>query len=330
MSPIYIWAMPSLPQQPDVSFVDKLKKLDWLGMFLTAGMYVCFVVAFAFGGAIWAWNDGKFIALVVLCGLFVIAFAVTQHLALFTTKLDRLFPCEFLRDPQLVLLYMAMAAGGAGLFVAVYYIPLYFLFVHGESGTMAAVRLLPFVAFYVTSMLACGYFMPRVGYHWVWYLLSGLLLTGGGVGMYTIGVDTPASHTYGFSVLLGFGLTVSQAGYAIVPGLVKPDRISEAIQFMNIAQGQSQLLGLAIASAIFQNEAFSGAQDVLGGEGYSKEQIQAAIAGSSSDVFRSVSAELRAKLLRVVVGAIQAEYIMVITAGAVITVCALFLNKKRF
>ncbi|KAM6521442.1 hypothetical protein FSOLCH5_006198 [Fusarium solani] len=127
-SPIYLFALPSLPQQPDTSFVDKLKRLDWLGITLNTGIYVCFVLAFTFGGPEWAWDDGRFITCVVLFVVFVAAFAITQYYTVFTNKIDRLFPCDFLANPQMIILYIAIACGGAGLFVAVYYIPLYFLF----------------------------------------------------------------------------------------------------------------------------------------------------------------------------------------------------------
>lgn len=330
MSPIYVFVLPSLPRQPEASPLQKLKSFDWLGITLSVGMYVSFVLAFSFGGAIWDWSDGRFIALVVLFVVFLASFAVTQYFAVFTNKKNRLFPCEFIGDLQLVLFYISISAGGAALFVATYYIPLHYLFVKGETGTEAAVRLLPFIFLYITAIMVCGYGLPRVGYHWAWFLVSGLFLTAGGAGMYTIEADTPTSHTYGFSVLLGIGLTVTQAPYALAPHMVKPDRISEVIQFLNNAQGQSQMLGLLIASAVFQSEALEGMKKALSGEGYSEEEIQGAIAGSHSEILQEMEPEMRARALDVIVHTIQHEWVMVITAGAVLTICALFVTKKRF
>ncbi|KAF7563283.1 hypothetical protein G7046_g841 [Stylonectria norvegica] len=321
---------PLCRNSPTRRFLEKMRKLDWLGIVLTCGLYVCIVLAFTFGGPIWAWSDGRFIALVVLFVVFTAALAVTQQFAVLTTKTDRLFPCDFMGNPQLILLYICMACGGASLFVATYYIPLYFLFVHGDTGTQAAVRLLPFVCFYVTSILFCGWALPRTGYHMAWYLVSGMFLTAGGAAMYTIKADSPASYTYGFSVLLGLGLTYTQAGYSVTSSIVSPDRMSDAIQFMNVAQGQSQMLGLVIASAIFQSKAFEGMKAVLQGQNFSTEEIRAAIAGSQSKVFETISPELRARCTDVIVKTISDIWIMVITAGALLIVCSLFLTKKRF
>jgi MFS family permease len=329
-TPIYLFLLPSLPRQPGTTFMQKVKSLDWLGTVLTAGLYVSFTLAFTFGGAIWDWKDGRVIALIVVFGVLTIAFGVTQYYSVFTNENDRLFPCEFICSLQLILLYVCMACGGAALFVSVYYIPLYFLFVHGDSGIQAAVRLLPFICFYVATILLCGAAMGRTGYHMVWYLVSGIFLTCGGATMYTVRADTPVTHIYGYAILLGLGMTTTQAGYAVGPLRVKPDRVAEVIQFLNISQGQSQLIGLTIASAIFQSITFSRLKTVLAGTGYPDSEIQAAIAGAKSTVLQTTTPELRAQCIDVIVQSIDYAWVLVIAAGALYTLCSCFLSRKRF
>lgn len=299
-------------------------------MVITAAMYTCFILAFTFGGAIWAWGDGRLIALAVLSAVFAVVFAVTQYYAVLTDKTSRLFACEFVGQPQLVLLYIAMACGGATQFITTYYIPLYFIFVYGDTGTEAAIRLLPFICCYVVAILTCGYAMPRLGYHILWYFASGLLMATGGIAMYTIDTNTPTSHAYGFSALLGFGLTVSQAGYGLGTRLVHSSRAPDVIQFMNIAQGQSATLGLVIASAIFQSEAFAGLQKVLSSQGFSESQIHAAIAGSRSEVLQMISPELKKQCLAKIVEAIRLNWVLVIVAGSLQIIISLFISRKRF
>jgi hypothetical protein len=313
-----------------MTFMQKLQNFDWLGITLTIGLYVSFAVAFAFGGTIWPWKSGRIIALIVVSGLLIIAFGITQYYSIFTSKNNRLFPCEFLRNPQLLLIYLCMACGGCALFVSIYYLPLFFLFVYGDNGVQAAVRLLPLVCFYVATILLCGAAMGRTGYHMVWYLLSGMFMIFGGALMYTVSADTPVANIYGYSVLLGLGMATTQAGYAVGPLLVKPDRVAEVIQFMNIAQGQSQLIGLAVASTIFQNTAYSGLKTVLAGTGYTDIEIQGAIAGARSAVLQTTTAEVRAQCIDVIVQSIQKVWIMVIAAAALYIVCSCFLTHRRF
>ncbi|KAI4161546.1 MAG: hypothetical protein L6R39_000036 [Caloplaca ligustica] len=330
MAPIYLFLLPALPREMDTTFLERLKGFDWLGIVLTAGLYVSFTVAFTFGGAIWQWDDGRVIALIIVFGVLTIAFGVTQYYSISTNETERLFPCEFLRNPQLVLLYVCMACGGAALFVSIYYIPLYFLFVNGDSGTQAAVRLLPFICFYVVTIVVCGATMGRTGYHMVWYLISGIFMTCGGATMYTVQSGTAPANIYGYGVLLGLGMATTQAGYAVGPLLVKADRVPEVIQFLNISQGSSQLIGLTIASALFQSMTYSGLKGVLDGTGYSNEDIQAAIAGARSTVLETATPELRARSIDVIVHSIDRAWILVITAGALFTLCSCFLTRRRF
>lgn len=307
-----------------------MKTMDWLGTLLTAGLYSCFTVAFSFGGVLWAYSDGRTIALIVVWVVCTIAFGVTQKYSLFTTPLDRLFPGEFLRDPQLVLLYIIMSCGGAALFVSIYYIPLFFLFVYGDSGVEAAVRLLPFICLYVATILACGAAMGRTGYHAAWFLASGLCLTAGAAAMYTVRADTPVAHIQGFCALLGLGMATSQAGYAVGNQLVRPARAAELIQFLNVSQAASQLIGLAIASAVFQTQALGGMTAVLRPLGYNTAEIEAAVAGARSDVLQRVSPEVRAQCLDIIVHAISQCWLLVVAAGAMYTLCSLFLTRSRW
>ena len=330
MSPIYLLLLPSLPRETNTTSVQRVKGLDWLGTVLTAGLYVSFTLAFTFGGATWQWTDGRVITLIVVFGFLTIAFSITQYYAILTNETDRLFPCKFVRDPQLVLLYVCMACGGAGLFVSLYYIPLYFLFVQGDSGTQAAIRILPFICFYVTTILVCGATMGRTGYHMLWYLASGIFLTCGAATMYTVHAETSARKIYGYEVLLGIGMATTQAGYAVAPRLVKAERVPEAIQFLNISQGQSQLIGLTIASAIFQTITYSGLRRVLAGTGYPDSEIQAAIAGAKSAVLETATPELRQQCLDVIVHSIGKVWVLVVAAGSLYTLCACFLTRSRF
>ncbi|AEO70845.1 uncharacterized protein THITE_122455 [Thermothielavioides terrestris NRRL 8126] len=329
-SPIYLFLLPSLPRRPGASWVDRVKSIDWLGTLLNAGVYGTFTVAFSFGGVLWAYSDGRTIALIVVWVACIVVFAVTQRYSVLTNPLDRLFPCEFLRDPQLVLLYVIMAAGGSALFVSMYYIPLYFLFVYGDTGVQAAVRLLPFVCLYVATILACGAAMGRTGYHMVWFLASGLCLTAGGACMATVTANTPPGRILGYTVLLGLGMTTSQAGYAVGNRLVAPARVAEMIQFLNVGQGSSMLIGLTVASAVFQTRAFAGLRAVLGPLGFDDAQIRAAVAGSRSDVLRSVAPDVRARCLDAIVDSIARCWFMVVAAGALYTLCSLFLSRARY
>jgi len=237
-SPVYFFVLKPFNPQPGVSRTEKVKSMDWVGTILNAGMYTAFVMAFTFGGAQWAWDDGRVIALIVVFGVLLVAFAIQQTFSLFTTPEQRLFPVDFLKKRSLVLLYIAQSASVTGLFVPVYYIPLFFAFAKGDTNIDAAVRLLPFICIMIFFVMMNGIFMPKFGYYMPWYLVSGVFLLIGGSLMYAL-VDptTSNSQVYGFTILAAIGAGVSQqAAYSVAQGKAPSDRIADAVGYINSAQ----------------------------------------------------------------------------------------------
>ena len=329
MAPLYFFILPSKPRRPGTTFVQRLKNIDWLGTLLNAGMYVSLVLFCTFGGSIWLWSDGRTIACIVAFGILLVTFAVTQIYCVWTTPEDQLFPCEMVLNRTLGLLYITMACGGSSLFVAIYYVPLYFQFVNGDTGTESAIRLLPFVCFYLATIYSCGGFMGKTGYYIYWYIASGIFLVIGSALMHTVQLHTPVANIYGYTILLALGTTTSQAGYAVAPTIVPLNRVHEALQFMNVAQGQSLLLGLTIASAIFQNRTFDNLRTIFSTLGYSDAEIRGAVAGARSMILTDASPDVREQALNIIIRVIDDIYFMIIAAGSLYVICSCFLPRKK-
>lgn len=139
--------------------------MDWAGFILSTGSLVCFVLALTFAGSTWAWDDNRTIATFVVFGVLLILTVIQQRFILFTTREARMIPPgHILKNRTQVLLNIQTAATVTNIYVPLYYIPLYFQFVHGDTAMMAAVRLLPFILILVTVNMASGYFLPRIGY----------------------------------------------------------------------------------------------------------------------------------------------------------------------
>ena len=51
-------------------------------MVLIAAVYTTYVLALTFGGAQWAWSDGRFITMATVCGALLMAFILTQFFLL--------------------------------------------------------------------------------------------------------------------------------------------------------------------------------------------------------------------------------------------------------
>lgn len=329
MAPIYVFLLPSIHPRSNVALLAKLQSLDWIGIILSCSLYTTFAMIFTFGGSIWDWANGRMITLYVVCAATCVLFSVQQSLVLFTTKEHRLFPVEFLHDRTLVLIFICTCCLASGLYITVYYLPLFFQFVGGDTGVEAAVRLLPFICFYVLCVVLNGVFMIRWGHYMPWFLASGIFTTVGGALLYTSSTSLPNANVYGYSTLVGIGMTAYQAAYSVVPTKVRGNQIAEAIQFVNVGQQGSTMIALTVGNTVYQNVAYNKLLPILVPAGYSFVDVTAAMAGARSTVLQSAPEDVRSAALNVLVEAIDDAYTLVIAAGALLVICALLMRRER-
>lgn len=166
-APVYFFFLPSVapPGSKDGSLIKRLVKMDWAGFTLSAGFLVCLVMGLTFGGDSWDWGDGRTIATFVMSGTLLGLTFIQQWFAILTTPEARMSPPNYLlKNRSQILLNIQTAATVTNIFVPLYYIPLYFQFVHGDTAIKAAVRLLPFILVLVATNMASGYLLPTIGY----------------------------------------------------------------------------------------------------------------------------------------------------------------------
>ncbi|KAK5996190.1 Efflux pump patC [Cladobotryum mycophilum] len=329
-APVYLAGLPPIHPVTGLSVMSRVKKIDFLGLFLGAGVWVSFTMAFTMAGGQWPWNDGRTITTIVVFVAVLVVFAIQQTFSLLTTPEDRSFPIHLLKSQSQVLLYIGTAANITSLFVIVYFIPIYFQFVHGDSALQAAIRLLPFVVVTVCFNLSAGHLLSKIRYYMPIFVVSGLLMTIGG-SLLTAFLDpkTPSSYIYGFSVItaVGTGLTL-QIGYAVAT-LEAPKHMGDALSLQNIAQIGSTVISLVIAGQVFQSTATRNLTRVLAGTGFTEAEIRSAIAGAQSRIFEEISGTLREQAVLAITKAMQRSFVLVCVGGGVLTISGLFMKREK-
>ncbi|KAH8886354.1 MFS general substrate transporter [Thozetella sp. PMI_491] len=330
-SPIFFFFLPPIHPVQGVSILSRIAKLDGVGLLLKAGIWVTFTLAFTMAGGQWPWNDGRTITMLVVFGVLVILYVLQQWLCLFTTKETRSFPVELLSSRTQILLYIATAANITSLFVVVYFIPIYFQFVHNDSAIMAAVRLLPYVIIACSINVASGHLLSKIKMYMPIYFVSGVFLTlGGSLLMVYLDPKTSAGTIYGLTVLVAFGTGPTiQIGYAIATINAPAKLMGDAISLQNIAQIGSTVIALVIAGQVYQSSAVENLSAVLDGRGFSQSEIIDAVAGAQSALFGQLTGELRDAAILAVTQAMQKSFSLIIVSGAVILIASLFMKREK-
>ncbi|CAG9948750.1 unnamed protein product [Clonostachys rosea f. rosea IK726] len=286
-APAYLFYLPSHHPSRGITIKARLARLDWVGFILGSGVWTSFLLALTMAGGQWPWKDGRTIATFVCFGLALVLYAVQQGVPLFVSVENQSFPVHLLRQRTQVLLYITTAAGITSLFVTVYFIPLYFQFVQGDSALVAAVRLLPFLAVCITINLLSGYFLSNIQFYMFMYIIASIFITiSGALLAVYLHPQTPTGTIYGLLVVLALGTgLVMLSGFAVTTLTVSPQDSGSGLALQSVSQIGAQVIALAIAGQVFRSTATRNLPSVMGGQGYSDADIQSIISGASSALF---------------------------------------------
>ncbi|KAL3447140.1 major facilitator superfamily domain-containing protein [Aspergillus insuetus] len=317
---------------PDIPVLQRLAKIDPVGVTLNMASPVLFAVALEFSGSIWSWDSGSTIAVWIIFGLVTIAWAVQQCLCIFTTPTERSIPLHLIKRLDVLPLWVASGCAGASYAVTLYYTPLFFSFARGHGALQQTVRILPFILVFIVVVILVGGSLPIIGRYNIIYFIAGLATISGAAAMAaTMSSTVSESQVMGLEALIGIGLGCSfQHGVGIsnVMNKAPQDRVDSAILF-NMAQMGAIAIVLSIAGSIFQNVGYSLLSDALGGRGYSEEDIRQALAGVSSVVWQSRDPDVLKSGVEAVSKVIAREFYLVVAGGAVCLVCALVMKREK-
>ncbi|KAI4155006.1 MAG: hypothetical protein L6R39_001309 [Caloplaca ligustica] len=314
LAPAYILILPDFENHPALSLMGKFKKTDWLGTIVLMGGSAFIIMAMNFGGSVFAWDSSEEIAFWIMTGVFLILMALVTYFHPFVSKEDKLYPSHFLKKFELVNLQIQLFMVSGLMF--------------GDSPLRAGVRILPFISMIVFFSLLSGALMPKFGYYMPWYTVGSILALIGSALLYTIKVDTSNSTIYGYTVLVGIGIgSYVTAGFSIVPFLVAPHDINNAIGFMAIGQVIGGNIFLSMAGCMYQNYGHSKLLPLL--TNYSAADVSGVIAGTSNPLYQSLSPELKAMVVEKITEVMSYIWAVMIAGAAINVVLGPFLGRKR-
>jgi hypothetical protein len=329
--PIHLFVFPSANPRPDLTLLQKFRKIDYLGSILNVCFWVFFILGFTFGGSAWNWNSGGVIACFTLSGVSLIVFAVQQTYCIGTTPEERIFPFEFLRHRTQYYLAASTVTAGVTFMLPLYFVPLYFEFTRGIDGIGTSVKMLPFICLSMGFMVVNGIFMPKTRVYWPWYLAAGVLqLTGASLLFANVDASTSSAKLYGYSILIGIGSCLTQvAAFTVSISKMGPQHAADVNSLFNTMQVGGFLIGLTLAGTIFENRGFHNLTSALAGSGLSPADIRQALAGFKNNNFIQSNPEFKAKAIDGIASAISDGYAVAIAAGCISTITALLMKREK-
>ena len=218
------------------------------------------------------WSDGRIIALLVLAFVLLIAFVLIQ-----------VWKPEQATVPPRIFIQRSIASGfwvsccvGAHqtLFskcaphfrwkiiitvlmpeTPVYYLPIWFQAIVGNSAVESGIHLLPMVLSLVVASILTGLLTTRIGYYTP-FLILGICLTAVGAGLLTtLSTTTSAGHWIGYQIVYGYGLGSSfQAPNMAAQTVLPRSEVSIGAALMLFAQTLAGALFVSVGQNVLDNQ----------------------------------------------------------------------------
>jgi hypothetical protein len=323
---VVIAVLKAPPAQYDrnLSAFQRLRELDLIGASLLIPAVVCLLLALQWGGNKYPWSNSRIIGLFIGFGLFTIVFVISQAILGDRATL----PPRILGQRSVAAaIGFAMFFGGA-IFLLMYYLPLYFQSVRGDSATRSGIDILPLMGGTVFSSVLVGGMVTAVGYYTP-FLIGSQILICIGLGLvttYTVNIAT--SKWIGYQILAGLG---AGAGFQIpmtaVQTVLSKDDISLGSAAVVFFQNLGGALFISVAQSVFQNGLIRGLAQ------YAPTVSPQAILGAGATEFRNVLASIGQEdqvenvILAYMTG-LRDSYRVSLSVACVAAVAACFLEWK--
>ncbi|KAJ5736908.1 DNA repair protein RAD50 [Penicillium malachiteum] len=327
-APAQLFCLPAIRPQPDKSFMERIRSLDWIGTIVFLAGATCFSMALSFGGTEYAWSSGSEIALLVMTGVLFIAFVLATIFHPGVVAENKLLPVGFMRTADLITLPIQSAIVAGAMYTSIYYVPLLFQFTKSDSALEGGVRMLPLICALVFFALLNATFMPKLGYYMPWYVFGNAAVIVGSALMFTINSKTSAAHVYGYTFLIGVGVGCFQsAGVAVASAIAAPADVNNAVSLMTIAQICGVLASLCVDGAVFQNLAISKISSVL--PGYSESDISSLTAGTSGSVYQNLTSAQQSAVVDAVSDSIRRVFLYPLAVSASGFLLSFTLSRRK-
>ncbi|KAJ1917230.1 hypothetical protein H4219_003314 [Mycoemilia scoparia] len=235
---------------PKGSLIEKIKRVDFLGVFLLVGALVMVLLGLSWGGKEYSWSSVRVLCLLIigvaLLGVFVV-------IELKIPKEPIIAPSLFKYHNASLALIISLLFGWPML-TLVYYLPLYFSIVHNASAIMSGVKMLPLLVTACVGSVITGVTVTRLGFTRVHMCIGAILGCIGSGCLFLLDENSGNGKQIGLLFIPGITIgiimpTNSVIGQAAVPTKLMPV-VTALIMFMRSMGG---VIGLSLSNTILTN-----------------------------------------------------------------------------
>ncbi|CAE6389590.1 unnamed protein product [Rhizoctonia solani] len=194
------WLLPQ--NELSGNFLEKVRKVDFVGSLLSLASVVLILVPISGGGTYYSWHSALVIAMLSVGSVLAIAFLFVE----WRIAALPILPLHLFRIKNILIIYTTTIVTGIIYYCNLYFLPSYYTDARGFTPIQAGIYLLPLVLIQTLSSSLCGQILVRtrspkpiivLGFS-IWCIGAGL--------QSTFGIETSRAKICGYLILQGIGV----------------------------------------------------------------------------------------------------------------------------
>ena len=230
---------------------EKLRRVDWIGSVLFIGSTTSFLIPITWGGVSYAWDSWRTLVPLIIGFIGLTAFVFYEEIS----AKEPLIRMDIFKNRTNAASFFETTIHGMILWCILYYLPLYYETVKGETPILAGISLFPETFTVAPAAMVTGVVITKTG-RYRWAIWSGWLLTTLGSGLLCyLKVDTSTVAWIFLNLVsgLGMGMLFPSMAFSIQAATSNKD-LAFAVGLYSFFRAFGQAIGVAIGGTIFQNE----------------------------------------------------------------------------
>ncbi|KAJ7197032.1 MFS transporter [Mycena pura] len=244
------------------SLAKRFRRMDPWGTLIFLPAVVCILLALQWGGTKYAWGSARIIALIVLFGVFILVFFAIQ----IREQENATIPPRILTQRSILAGAWYSFFAGAGFYLFVYFLPLWFQAIKGVSAVKSGTDNLALILSLVVATLVSGGSVTVLGYYVPFMILGSIIMPIGAGLISTLTVDAGHVKWIGYQVIFGFGCGLGlQQPFIAAQTVLETVDVPPGTSLLVFVQTLGGALFVSIGENVFANKLAAGlARDVPG------------------------------------------------------------------
>jgi len=305
---------------PEGSIREKLKAIDYVGSFFLIACTVCILLPLTWGGNQYPWNSPVVIALFCVGAALIVVFVCIEK---WQAK-SPIIPGYLFVQRNPVALFVTQFFFGMCFFGgAIYFTPIYFQVVRGDSATSSGLELLPIMLSLVFCSIGSGLLCSKTGrvreFFWVG---TALIIVGGGL-LTTWNADSTRGAQIGYLIILGAGCGLCVQTLMIAgQSAVQPKDIAAITALSGFFRTIGACFGIAIFGTVFNNTLATNLSTLT-------LPFSIEIAEHSFALVQTLPEPLQSHVKDAYCGALSKMFLLIVPFGGVAFLSALFVSPIK-